>query len=392
MGIAVPADAQSTKNIIQSSDFLLFNRQPVVTKYQYAIRSYPDALASQNLTKVDRQINLILPEKGNNKTKQWVAKLREQFKDKNNFKEALLRHFIDNPFVYTLRPDDMLIDPLDSFLFNNQAGFCSHYASALAYTLRLGGIPARLVTGYQGGELIENAGKSPYLSVYQYDAHAWVETWSDNAGWQRIDPTALVSPDRIEFGLRQAMQKEGSFLSDSPFALARLTNIAWQNNIRLFLADMDYNWSRWVIGFNSKRQRDLFKSILGKLTPERLFLLGLGIVFTVALLLSLFFLPHWSKKRLGTTHRLYLKSLSAFEKAGIPRAIWQGPSAFSQQISEHYSHKISDPFYHITQHYLRLTYQYKQSPEASIPSAKQCHRMMRYHLAVLKTELLKIKT
>ena len=57
MGIAVPADAQSTKNIIQSSDFLLFNRQPVVTKYQYAVRSYPDALASQNLTKVDRQIN-----------------------------------------------------------------------------------------------------------------------------------------------------------------------------------------------------------------------------------------------------------------------------------------------------------------------------------------------
>jgi transglutaminase-like putative cysteine protease len=392
MDIAVPADAQSSRNIIQSSDFLLFNRQPVVNRYQYAVRSYPEALASQTLTKIDRQINLTLPEKRNHRTQQWVSKLREQFEDNNHFVEAVLRHFVDNPFVYTLRPDVMLVDPVDRFLFDNQAGFCSHYASALAYTLRLGGIPARLVTGYQGGELVESTGTSPYLSIYQYDAHAWVETWNDNTGWQRIDPTALVSPDRIEFGLRQAMQEEGSFLADSPFALARLTNIAWLNDIRLFLVDIDYNWSRWVLGFNSERQRDLFKSILGKLTSERLSMLGIGIVFIIALLLGLFFLPHWLTNRLSTTQRLYLKSLSAFEKAGTPRAIWQGPSAFSQQISKHYSHKVSDPFSHITQHYLRLTYQNKQTPDASIPNQKQCHRIMRRHLAMLKTELLKIKT
>ncbi len=392
MNIAVPADTRSSRNIIQSSDFLLFNRLPVTTKYQYTVNSYPEALASQTLTKIDRKINLTLPQKGNNKTKTWIIKLREQFKDNNNFKDAVLRHFIDNPFVYTLRPDVMLVDPIDRFLFDNQAGFCSHYASALAYSLRLGGIPARLVTGYQGGELIENTGKSPYLSIYQYDAHAWVEAWSDDSGWHRIDPTAIVSPDRIEFGLRQAMQEEGSFLADSPFALARLTNIAWLNNIRLFLADMDYNWSRWVLGFNSERQHDLFKSILGKLTPERLSLLGLGVLFIVALLLSLFFLPHWLKNRLNTTQRLYLKSLSVFEKAGTPRAIWQGPSAFSQQISEHYCYKVSEPFSHITQHYLLLTYQNKHNFEASLPNTKQCHRMMRRHLALLKTELLTIKT
>jgi hypothetical protein len=174
------------------------------------------------------------------------------------------------------------------------------------------------------------------------------------------NPTALVSSDRTEFGLRQAMQEESSFLADSTFVLARLTNIAWLNNIRLFLADIDYNWSRWVLGFNSERQRDLFKSILGKLTPERLSLLGLGVVFTIALLLSLFFLPHWLKNRLSTTQRLYLNSLRVLEKAGAPRSIWQGPSAFSQQINEHYSYKVSEPFSHITQHYLRLTYQNKK--------------------------------
>jgi transglutaminase-like putative cysteine protease/uncharacterized membrane protein len=391
LDIAVPADNQSRRNIMQSSDFLLFNRQPVVSKYQYAVRSYPEALAYQTLTAVDKQINLTLPEKGNIRTQEWVSKLRAQFQDNNNFVEAVLSHFVDNPFVYTLRPDVMLVDPVDRFLFDNQAGFCSHYASALAYALRLGGIPARIVTGYQGGELVDNAGESPYLSIYQYDAHAWVETWSDTSGWQRIDPTALVSPDRIEFGLQQAMQEEGSFLADSPFALARLANIAWLNNIRLFLADIDYNWSRWVLGFNNERQRDLFKSIIGKLTPERLSILGVAIVLTIALLLSLFFLPHWLQNRLGTTQRLYLKALGAFEKAGTQRATWQGPSAFSQQISEHFSHNISDPFAHITQLYLRLTYQNNQDTGTSVLSAKQCHRMMRRHLALLKTELLKGK-
>jgi transglutaminase-like putative cysteine protease len=389
LDIAVPADPKSSRNIMQSSDFLLFNRQPVVSKYQYAVRSYPEALASQTLTAADKQLNLTLPEKGNNRTQKWVTGLRTQFKDNNNFVKAVLRHFVDNPFVYTLRPEVMLLDPVDRFLFDNQAGFCSHYASALAYVLRLGGIPARIVAGYQGGELVENPGESPYLSIYQYDAHAWVETWSDKTGWQRIDPTALVSPDRIEFGLQQAMQKEGSFLADSPFALARLTNIAWLNNIRLFLADLDYNWSRWVLGFNSEKQRDLFKSILGKLTPERLSILGVSIVLIITVLMSLFFLPHWLQNRVSTTQRLYLKALGAFEKAGTQRANWQGPSAFSQQISEHYSDKISQPFSQITQLYLRLIYQNRQDPDPSELNAKQCHRIMRRHLAIIKTELLK---
>jgi transglutaminase-like putative cysteine protease len=391
LDIAVPGDPQSTRNLLQSSDFLLFSQQPVASKFQYAVRSYPEALSSQPLTQTDKRINLTVPDKGNNRTREWVSELRAQYPNNPNFVAAVLKHFVDNPFVYTLRPEIMLIDPVDQFLFDNQAGFCSHYASALAYALRLGGIPARIVTGYQGGELVKDAEESAYLSIYQYDAHAWVEAWDDNTGWRRIDPTALVSPDRIEFGLRQAMLEEGSFLADSPFALARLTNIALLNNLRLFLADLDYNWSRWVLGFNSERQRDLFETILGKLTPHRLSMLGLGIVLTIAMLLSLFFLPHWLQNRASTTQRLYLKALNAFEKAGTSRDQWQGPSTFNQQINEHYPTIISEPFGHITQLYLKLSYQNHNNLDESVLSVKQCHRMMRKHLAKLKSGLLKIQ-
>jgi hypothetical protein len=106
----------------------------------------------------------------------------------------------------------------------------------------------------------------------------------------------------------------------------------------------------------------------------------------------LFFLPHFLQNRVGTTQRLYFKALNAFEKVGTQRANWQGPSAFNQHISEHYSHNISAQFTHITQHYLRLTYQNKQNTDDSVPNVKQCHRMMRRHLALLKTELFKRKT
>jgi transglutaminase-like putative cysteine protease len=389
LDIAVPDDAKSRRNIMQSGDFLLFNKQPIASKYQYIVRSYPDALASQTLTPADKKINLTLPQKGNSRTQKWISNLRSTFQNDDDFVKAVLEFFVNQPFVYTLRPELMLVDPVDRFLFDNQAGFCSHYASALAYSLRLGGIPARIVTGYQGGELVKNTDESPYLSIYQYDAHAWVETWREGSGWQRIDPTALVSPDRIEFGLRQAMQEEGSFLADSPFALAKLTNIAWLNNFRLFLADLDYNWSRWVLGFNSEKQRDLFKSILGKLTPERLSILGVSITLTIATLMGLFFLPHWLQNRVGTTQRLYLKALGEFEKVGTQREKWQGPSAFSQQINEGYSEKISSAFAQITQLYLRLNYQNQQNSQSSVLNIKQCHRMMRHHISLLKTELTK---
>ncbi|MBU3006048.1 transglutaminaseTgpA domain-containing protein [Paraglaciecola arctica] len=392
LDLAQPTGPRGSRNILQSSDFQLFSQQPLANKFQYEVRSYPNALSSQTLTLADKRVNLQVPEQGNKKTRDWVSHLRSQFPDNPSFIQAILRHFVDNPFVYTLRPEVMLVDPIDRFLFDNQAGFCSHYASALAYALRLGGIPSRIVTGYQGGELITNPGDSAYLSVYQYDAHAWVESWSDTTGWQRIDPTALVSPDRIEYGLRQAMLEEGSFLADSPFALARLTNIAWLNNIRLFLADLDYNWSRWVLGFNSQTQRDLFKSILGKLTPERLSMLGLGIVLIIALLLSLFFVPHWLQNRGSTTQRLYLKALNAIEKTGTQRATWQGPNAFNQQINEHYPTIVSEPFTHITQLYLRLSYQNIQDTSTSVLNVKQCHRMMRRYLTQLKTGLLKADT
>ncbi|MFT5675199.1 MAG: transglutaminase-like putative cysteine protease [Paraglaciecola sp.] len=390
LDLAIPDGIKSNNEIWQGHDYQLISQRPLVSQYQYNIKSYKAALDHTSSHDLNMQLNLHTPRHSNDRTQAWVANLRQQHPQNENFIATLLDYFVQQNFRYTLRPDVMLRDPVDQFLFDKQAGFCSHYASALAYALRLGGIPARLVTGYQGGEVNYSEPRNGYLSIYQYDAHAWVEYWRNDDGWQRLDPTALVAPDRIDYGLRQAMLEEGSFLADSPFTLARLANVAWLNNLRLLLADMDYNWSRWVLGFNQQSQQNLFKSILGKLSPQRLAILGLTIVAIIAFLIALFFLPHWLSTRRDATQRYYNQSLQLLEKAGSSRQNWQGPGEFCQQINEQHDKKINVPFAHLTRLYLLLKYQPQIADNKANKLTVQRHKEMRKQLRRLKTAITAI--
>ena len=106
--------------------------------------------------------------------------------------------FRNQQFFYTLTPPLLGEDPIDDFLFNTRSGFCEHYASAFVFLMRAAGIPARVVTGYQGGE-VNPIGD--YMIVRQSEAHAWAEVWLEGEGWLRVDPTAAVSPLRVESGI-----------------------------------------------------------------------------------------------------------------------------------------------------------------------------------------------
>ncbi|MBM4221584.1 MAG: DUF3488 domain-containing protein, partial [Gammaproteobacteria bacterium] len=97
----------------------------------------------------------------------------------------ILGMFRQQNFYYTLEPPPLGDQPVDDFLFGTRSGFCEHYASAFAMLARAAGIPARVVTGYQGGE--PNP-LSDYWIVRQSDAHAWTEVWLDGY-WERYDPT-----------------------------------------------------------------------------------------------------------------------------------------------------------------------------------------------------------
>src|SRR5262245_6729708 len=160
--------------------------------------------------------------------------------------------FSTERFFYTLEPPTLGQDMVDEFLFDTRRGFCEHYSSAFTVLMRAAGIPARVVVGYQGGELNEVGG---YYVVRQADAHAWSEVWLAGRGWVRVDPTAAVAPERIEVGVAGAVAA-----AELPDFLRRsgLSTLA-ELRLRLDVA-WDYvnvAWDRWVIGFNPERQFEL---------------------------------------------------------------------------------------------------------------------------------------
>ena len=112
----------------------------------------------------------------------------------------------EQPFYYTLTPPLLGGEIVDDFLFRTRQGFCEHYANAFVFLMRAAGVPARVVTGYQGGEMNALGG---YMIVRQSDAHAWAEVWLAGRGWVRVDPTGAVAPNRVQEGIYAALSDAG---------------------------------------------------------------------------------------------------------------------------------------------------------------------------------------
>jgi transglutaminase-like putative cysteine protease len=164
------------------------------------VRSSSRYTFGPNLSAQERARALELPAGFDPKTRALAADWRAAHPDDIGVVRAALDLFHAS-FRYTLRPPLLGRDSIDDFLFSTRQGFCEHYASAFVVLMRSAGIPARVVTGYQGGWWNDSGG---YLLVRNSDAHAWAEVWMAGRGWVRVDPTAAVSPARIELGAAAA--------------------------------------------------------------------------------------------------------------------------------------------------------------------------------------------
>lgn len=221
--------------------------------------------------------------------------------------------FTTNPFSYTLQPPLMPYSPVDAFLFDNQQGFCSHYASALTYMLRLADVPARLVAGYQGGE---QQGDN-ILTIRQFDAHAWVEAYDKEKGWLRFDPTSLVAPNRALSGIMSALNNEDSAIFEE--GVGGLFAHSAFDNIRGMLAVLDHSWSQIVLEFNNDSQGSLIEDIFGELSKKNLTTFLLIALAFIGLFLAALFLPYrkWLSIKRNTALQKVLKLL---HKKGFTRA------------------------------------------------------------------------
>lgn len=182
-------------------------------------------------------------------TRAHALQLREQYSSDERLVNHILKWFNKEPFHYTLQPQKLGENGIDEFLFSTRRGFCEHYAGSFVFLLRAAGIPARVVTGYQGGEM-----NGDYMIVRQSDAHAWAEAYI-NGEWRRYDPTASVAIERVESGFNEALSNELQGLR------SRLMQLPLVKSATLQWDALNYKWQTWVIDFDLSTQNSLWKRL-----------------------------------------------------------------------------------------------------------------------------------
>ncbi len=305
-----------------SREAMLITPEKNTNIISYAVTSKTNA-QNQALFEQENYKNRLLPVNKNRQTIELARNLFQLSKyDTQQYVNTVLGYFNKNEFIYTLNPDLLGNDAMDDFLFNSRRGFCEHYASAFTYLMRAAGIPARVVIGYQGGKMnpLDN-----YMIVRQSDAHAWSEVWINNH-WQRVDPTAAVSPNRIEQGVLHAG------LEKNRLPLLLVSGSEFFKNAAFLYDSFQNNWNQWVIGFNEKKQNELLKALgFENATPSNLILLLVICLTIVTAIVSWFLLTHNTveKNRVQHYYRLFCLKL---KRQGLQRQLNEGPVDFENRI------------------------------------------------------------
>ncbi len=356
--------AQQQK-ISMTPDFTLLKDQPVTQQLRYNVLRYAPMRIDPVLSTTDQAINLALPAQGNPKSRALARQLfRESGSDPQRYMSAIQRWINQGEFRYTLAPPKLNQNRIDGFLFDTKAGFCEHYSSSFTFMLRAAGIPARVITGYQGGEL-SNSGN--VWEVRQMDAHAWTEVWLEGQGWVRVDPTAFVAPERIEQGMDAMTQTQGAAM----FGNGTRAQISYQQyqmlqTLRRLSDQASYYWQKDIVGYDQDKQAgSLLKWFnIGSIKQQLLWLTGAAL-----LVMSLLVLIIWQRRR-QRWHPVDLILIKLSKRIGrqdqaLTRQDSEGQLAWLERLAS--VSRISDN-----------SFERQQEVQQSIDSIKQTYRQLRY--------------
>ena len=308
-----------------SYDYQLVTSDPVRDAVSYEAVSYTHARGVGELAATARREDTALPGNANPRARELALTLRQAVASDADFVQATLEYLAKGGFVYSLEPQPLGENTIDDLLFSTREGFCGHYASAFVDLMRAAGVPARVVTGYLGGEW--NV-VGHYLLVRQSDAHAWAEVWLQGRGWTRVDPTAVVAPERLNRGvfdlMPQALGAGERFLHGAPWLQRLLQRWDAANSW----------WTENVVKFEYASQLDLLAR-LGIRTPDARYL---GWAFMAALLGWLAILGWHMGRSAGAPAadalaRAYVRLCRKLSRAGAVRLQHQGPLDFAHSIA-----------------------------------------------------------
>ena len=325
----------------------------VDSRLQYAGHARLDAPPAWPLSADERTRALALPATAAPRARVQAGLWRAAHGDDDMaIVQEALQLFAGEPFRYTLRPPLLGGDRTDAFLFETRAGYCEHYASTLAVLMRAAGIPARVITGYQGGQWMD-AGN--YLRLRQADAHAWTEVWLEDRGWVRVDPTAAIAPERIETGLSGWFGED----IDAP-AFLRRSGLPWTVHWRLRISDWHdvatFRWESLVLAFDPERQRELFARFGLDATDWRGVLVALAVSLGgLGLLAGLIALLRRPRDRRDPAQRALDRLSRRLRRQGLAREPHETAAAYATRVRAARP-ELADPLVDFAQAYTHLRY------------------------------------
>jgi len=359
---ALELAAKIPPNARVTSDYILLSRVPVRNRLRYDMRSYPNYTARGGDDEDEYEPALQLPRRFNPKARALAEEWANSLKSDTAIVERVLRHFREEGFAYTLEPPLLGRDTVDEFLFDSKRGFCEHFASTFVYLMRAAGVPARVVTGYQGGDLNP---VDQVMVVRQSDAHAWAEVWLKGRGWVRFDPTAAVAPIRLESGVAAAVP------ATDPLPMMARTGFNLLIQIRYNYEAFVHKWNRLVLGYNPERQR-LFLIDWGMNEPswENMAMTMFWGIFGLMAATTAWLLR--KMRSIDPVQRAWLAFCAKFAKRGQPRFPHEGPADFAVRIAQSHPAKAEN-IRTIAGYYIAL--RYGDQPGAS--SLAQLRRLVR---------------
>lgn len=295
---------------------------PIEQRVAYKVVSYTDYLVQAGPQAIHQKRYTSIPDTGNQRSTELARQMRVDAGSDTAYINAVLAKFHEEEYFYTLQPPALGSNPVDRFLFDTRQGFCEHYASAFAFMMRSAGIPSRVVLGYQGGEVNPIGG---HLIVRQSDAHAWTEVWLERYGWYRVDPTAAVAPERIEYGVQAALLNgigETWGFTAPPQFLQNLT-MTWDA--------LNAKWNEWILGYGSDTQNSFMKW-LGMDDPNwrKMLLTLVGSVVALILIISGFMMLRYRPPPRDYASILYDKFV---KKTGLQRHVGETAEEFAHRAS-----------------------------------------------------------
>lgn len=342
--LALDAPVQLPEGLKASNVLAVTHRLPVTERRRYELAASLDYRFNVDEDPRALSRNLALPPGVNPQARA----LAERWRNSDHRPSAIIgqaQALFAAEFTYTLQPPLLGQNGIDEFLFKTRRGFCEHYAGAFVFLMRAAGIPARVVSGYQGGEFNPLDG---YLVIRQSDAHAWAEVWLEGQGWVRVDPTASVSPTRIETGIADALP------FGEPLPALVQWRADWLRTLRYRWEAVNNAWNQHILGYDPQRQRELLSRLGLPETDWR----SLATVLGIACSLLVAAMTAWTlyqRPAIDPARRLWLTALRQLARRQVDCAPWETPMAVAQRVREQRP-ELAETFQNVVDAYLQARY------------------------------------